>query len=137
MPKLKKPNPKVGNRHYESVRYLGLSLQEVFAQENFDPLVELIRACKGRITAKDKDGNTVLDADHRPIMEPLLPPRDYVMALKALCEFSIPKLRTQEVRGDGDDKVIVELITFADPNERRRSMSIHSEEPKQLESANV
>ena len=126
MPKLRKPTPKGTCKHYESVRYLGLSLQQVFEQEEFDPLVELIQACKGRITAKDKDGNSVLNEDGRPIMEPLLPPRDYVMALKALCEFSIPKLRTQEVRGDGDEKTIVEIVSFSE----RRAWQ---EPPKTLE----
>lgn len=73
-------------------------MREVFEAEGFDPLLELIRCCKARRTVRDKDGVPCRDSNGKIETLPLLEPRLFVEATKALIEFGYAKLRTQEVK---------------------------------------
>jgi len=93
----------------------GKTPQQICEELDFDPYIELIKLCKGKRTVRDKDGNACLDPNGKPEMVPLLEMRLQVEALKALIEFTRPKLRTQEVKEQIDVNFTVTINRFEDP----------------------
>ncbi len=93
----------------------GLTVRQIFEREKFDPLLELIRCCKGRRTVRNAQGEPMLDENGKVETIPLLEPRLFVEACKAMIEFAYPKLRTQEIKEQLDVKFTVTINRFEEP----------------------
>lgn len=98
--------------HFKSPTHDGLTAAQICELEKFDPFVELIRACKAKRCVRNKKGEPILDENGKPIWEPLLEPRLFVEATKALAEFVRPKLRCAEVKETLDATFNIVVKTF-------------------------
>lgn len=94
----------------------GLTAQQLFDLEDFDPLLEMIKLYRAQVTVRDKDGKIVLDEDGKPRKDFLLEPRLRVELLKAMPEFGRPKLRTQEVKETLDVNFQISINRFDKPD---------------------
>ena len=95
----------------------GLTAQQLFDVEDFDPLLELIKLCRAQYTVRDEEGNILKDEDGKPRKDYVLEPKLRVEALKSMIEFGRPKLRTQEVKETLDVNFQISINRFDKPDE--------------------
>lgn len=87
---------------------------QICQEMQYDPLLEMIKMAKGRITVRDKDGTPLKDENGKWETKPLLTCREKIEVDRVLMEVCYPKLRTQEVKEQRDFNITLTINRFED-----------------------